>query len=106
MPGLLAREHRPGAAEAGHDLVGDQQHVVARAQLARAREVVRVVHRHAGRALHQRLDDQRRDRRVVAREVRVERVRRALGDVARRFAGGAPRASGEGTRRVARRSGA
>ena len=37
-------------------------------------------------ALHQRLDDQRGDRRVVRREVRVERLRGALGDVARRFA--------------------
>ena len=36
MPRLLAREHRSGAAEAGHDLVGDQEHVVARAELARA----------------------------------------------------------------------
>ena len=36
MPGLLAREHRAGAAEPRHDLVGDQVHLVARRR-ARAR---------------------------------------------------------------------
>ena len=69
MRRLLAREHRAGAAEAGHDLVGDQLHAVRVHDLARAREIARVVHRHAARALHQRLDDQRRGRRVMLREI-------------------------------------
>ena len=100
-PGLLAGEERAGATEAGHDLVGDQVHAVARAQFAGANEVVRVVHRHAGRALHQRLDDQRGRRRVVPGEVRLERARRPLGDVARRLTvAGEPRI-GRGHGRVA-----
>ena len=96
---LLAGEQRSRAPEPGHDLVGDQVHLVARAELAGAHEVVRVVHRHARGALHQRLDDQRGGRRVVLREVRFERPRRALG--ARRAAdspGRAGRASGRGHR--------
>jgi hypothetical protein len=83
---LLAREHRPGAAEAGHDLVGDQVDVVARAELARALEVRRVVHDHARRALHERLDDQRRDALVVRREVGRERVAGLARDVRGRAA--------------------
>jgi hypothetical protein len=35
-PGLPAGEERAGATEAGHDLVGDQVHAVARAQFAGA----------------------------------------------------------------------
>ena len=106
-PGRFAGEHRSGAAEARHDLVGDQEHVVARAKLARQREVVRVVHRHPRRALHQRLDDERGDRRVMAGEVRLERGRganrrrRAPIRLAR-----APRASGDGTVMLRLRSGA
>ena len=84
--GLLPGEQGAGPAEAGHDLVGDQQHLVARADLAGARQVVRVVHRHAGRALHARLDDQRSGRRVMEGEMRVERTCRPLRDVARRLA--------------------
>ena len=59
---LLAGEHRPGAPEPGHDLVGDEEHVVAVAELARAPQEERVVHAHAARALHHRLEDHGRDR--------------------------------------------
>ena len=55
--GLLAREHRAGAAEADGDFVGDQVHAVPVAGLAQQLEIHRVVHAHAARALHQRLDD-------------------------------------------------
>ncbi len=87
-PGLLAREQRPRAAETGHDLVGDQEDVVARAQLARTAQVMRIVHCHADRPLHERLDDQRGRRRMMLREMRFQRTGRALGDIARGFAGG------------------
>ena len=72
---LLPREQRAGAAEARHDLVGDQVDAMPRGDRARLREVGRVVHRHAGRALDQRFDDQRGRRRMVAGEVGVERGR-------------------------------
>ena len=58
---LLAGEHRPGAAEAGRDLVADQQHAVAVAELAHRAQVARRVDDHPGGALHQRLDDHRGD---------------------------------------------
>ena len=44
-------------------------------------------HAHAAGALHQRLDDQRRGRRVVDGEVALERVAGAAGDVGGRLAG-------------------
>src|ERR1700733_7404058 len=56
---LLAGEQRTGAPEAHRDLVRDQVHLVAVAGRAQQRQVHRVVHAHAGRALHQRLDDHR-----------------------------------------------
>ena len=40
-PRLLPREHRAGAAEPGHDLVGDEMDAVARGDLAREGEVAR-----------------------------------------------------------------
>ena len=59
---VLAREHRPGAAEAGRDLVEDQVDVVAAGTARRRlREEARRVHEHAGGALDQRLDDERGD---------------------------------------------
>ena len=56
---LLAREHRPGAAEAGRDLVADEEHVVLGAELARGAQEAGRLQQHAGGALHQRLDDER-----------------------------------------------
>ena len=61
QPGLLRREQRAGAAEAGRDLVADQQHVVLGARGAEAREPVAIGELHAGRALHERLDDHGRE---------------------------------------------
>ena len=78
---LLAGEHRAGAAESDHDFIGDQMHIVAVANLARAAQVERIVHGHAPRALHQRLDDERGGARVMLCEMRFQRVggaRRAL----------------------------
>jgi hypothetical protein len=56
---VLAGEHAPGAPEAGGHLVGDQQHVVAVAQLAHRAQVALGVHDHASRPLHERLHDHR-----------------------------------------------
>ena len=84
--GLLVGEERAGAPEAGHDLVGDEVHLVAVAQRARAAQVLGVVHRHAGRALHQRLDDQRRGFAVVPLEMPLQVLRAAHGVVARGLA--------------------
>ena len=65
---LLAREHRPGAAEADRDLVADEQHAELVAQLAQRAQVAVRVHDHPRRALHQRLDDDRRDALAVRLE--------------------------------------
>ena len=60
-PLLLAGEHRPGAPEAGRDLVADQEHVVAVAKLAHPAQVPGRLDPDPGGALHERLDDHRRD---------------------------------------------
>ena len=56
-PGVVGGEQLAGAAEAGGDLVEDQQHVVAVADVAQVGQVPRVVEPHAARALHHGLDD-------------------------------------------------
>ncbi len=58
-------EQRAGASETGGDLVADQQHVVGAARGAEAREPFVVGELHARRALHRRLDDHRRELRLV-----------------------------------------
>ncbi len=58
-PGVLRGEQPAGAAEAGGDLVEDQQHVVLVARLAQHPQVAGGVEAHAARALHHRLDDHR-----------------------------------------------
>ena len=60
-PLLLAGEHRPGAAETGRDLVADQKHAVAVAELAHRAQVARRLDADPGGALDQRLDDHRGD---------------------------------------------
>ncbi len=55
--GLLASEEGAGAAAADGDFVEDQMDPMAVAQFAHQLQVQRIVHRHAGGALHQRLDD-------------------------------------------------
>ncbi len=82
---LLVREKRAGAAKAGHDLIGDEMHVVAVANLARPAQVLGVVHRHAGCTLHQGLDDQRGGFPAVALEVAFQPGGAAHGVIARRF---------------------
>ena len=57
--GVVGGEQLAGPAEAGGDLVEDQQHVVGQAQLAQHVQVARVVEAHAAGALHHRLDDHR-----------------------------------------------
>ena len=54
---MLGGEQLPGAAEAGGDLVEDQQDVVAVADRAQVDEIPRVVEPHAARALHDGFDD-------------------------------------------------
>ena len=54
---VLEGEHRAGAAEAGKDLVEDQQQLVAVGGGAQRAQHFRVVKAHAAGALHQRLDD-------------------------------------------------
>ena len=61
--GRLAGEQVAGAAEAGEDLVEDQQQVVAIGRRAQAPQHRRLVEQHAAGALHQRLDDDAGDRR-------------------------------------------
>ena len=61
MPACSQANMVPVRPKPDGDLIGDQVHAVAVAGLAQQLEVDRVVHAHAGRALHQRLDDHRRD---------------------------------------------
>ena len=56
--GLLVGEHGARAAKAHGDFVYHQVHLVAAAQRTCQAQVFGVVHRHAGRALHQGLDDE------------------------------------------------
>jgi hypothetical protein len=58
-PGVVRGEQFPGAAEAGRDLVEDQQHPVTPADLAQITQITRVVKAHAAGALHHRFDDHR-----------------------------------------------
>ena len=58
---LFAREESAGAPAADRDFIGDQVHAEFVAQRAELRQVRRIVHRHAGRALHERFDDHRRE---------------------------------------------
>ena len=68
---LLAGEHRAGAAEAGRDLVADQQHAVRVAELAHGAQVAGRVDEHPGGALDERLDDHRGDLLLVRGEDRA-----------------------------------
>ena len=58
---LLAGEHRARAAEAGRDLVADQEHAVLVAEAPHLAQVAARVQTDAGGALDERLDDHRRD---------------------------------------------
>src|SRR5262249_55433710 len=60
-PGVLDRQRRAGAADAGGDLVADEQRTVPRGQPPGGPQEVRVVREHPGRGLHHRLDDDRAD---------------------------------------------
>ena len=56
-PACLEGEQRAGAAEAGKDLVEDQQQLIAIGSGAQRAQHLRIVKPHSARALHQRLDD-------------------------------------------------
>ena len=71
-PAPLAREHRPGAAEAGEDLVEDEQHLVTVGEAPQPAQRVGIVEPHAAGALHQRLDDDPRDLVAMARDEPLE----------------------------------
>ena len=58
-PRVVGGEQLAGAAEAGGDLVEDQQHAVPVADLAQVGQVARIVEPHAARALHHGFDDHR-----------------------------------------------
>ncbi|MCY4188842.1 MAG: hypothetical protein OXD30_10200, partial [Bryobacterales bacterium] len=58
---VLAGEHLPGAPEAGHHLVRDQQQTVPVAQRSQQAQHGRLPDQHASRCLQHRLDDHRRD---------------------------------------------
>jgi hypothetical protein len=58
---VLAREQRSAPPEPGGDLVGDEQHVVFVADLSDAGQELRRVEVHPAGALHDRLEDDRRD---------------------------------------------
>ena len=66
--GVLRREQPPAPAEAGGDLVEDQQHVVALAQCLDVGEVFRRVEPHPPGALDDGLQDHGGDVGVVLRE--------------------------------------
>jgi hypothetical protein len=93
---LFVREEAARAAAADGDLVGDEVHAVVVAQAAGAAQVFGVVHGHAGGALHQRLDDERRDFGVVLGEGGFQRDGGRHGDVPCRlsFPGQAPVGAG------------
>ena len=78
--GLLEREHRAGAAEAGEDLVEDQQKLVTVCQRAQSLEHARIVKAHAAGALHQRLDDDGGDLLGSLGQHRLERRRARVVD--------------------------
>ena len=59
--GVIGGEQLTGSAESGGDLVEDQQHVVASADLPQIGQVARVVEAHPAGALDHRLDDDGRE---------------------------------------------
>ena len=92
---LLASEQASRATETDSNFVRYQVHPIAVAQLARARQIRRVIHRHARRALHQRLDDESCDGIRMVGQMGFQRVgaalRKGLGGFARL---GQPRVGG------------
>ena len=77
---LLAGEQRAGAAEAGGHFVGDQQHAGLAARPTERRDVLRWRKAHAGRALHERFDDDCGQRVGVGRAPsRIAAIERAGG---------------------------
>lgn len=76
-PGVVGGEQRAGAAEAGGDLIEDQQHLVTAADVPQVVQIARVVKTHTARTLHDRLHDHRGQLAGVLRQLRLER--RAVG---------------------------
>ena len=69
---MLGGEQRAGAAEAGGDLVEDQQHFVAAADVPQIGQVTRVMKPHTARALHDGLHDHRGEFVGVLGQLRLE----------------------------------
>ena len=72
-PSVLGGEQLPCAAEAGGDLVEDQQDVVAVADRTEIDQIPRVVEPHATRALHHGFDDHGRQLVGVLGQLLLER---------------------------------
>jgi hypothetical protein len=81
--GLFVGEEGAGAAAADGDFVADQVDFEAVAELAGEAQVFRVVHRHAGGALHQWFDDQGRDGFAMTFQVAFQCGGSATGDIGR-----------------------
>ena len=82
----LAREQRARAAEAGGDLIENQQRAVLAARRGRPREKSLGQRQHARRRLHARLENDRAHAPVRARERLLELVGAVDGTVRRRLA--------------------
>ena len=81
--GLLVGKEGAAAAKSDHDFIGDEVHLEACAQGARQTQIFGVMHGHAGRTLHQRLDDQRGGFMVMLFKMGFERARATPRKVAR-----------------------
>src|SRR6266850_5299969 len=58
---MLACKHAACTAQTCEDLIGNEQHLVGRAQLVKSLEFAGRVHNHAARTLDERLNDHGRD---------------------------------------------
>ena len=72
--GMFAGKKFAGAAKAGGDFIKNQQHAVFIAQSAHAAQIFGVIHTHAARALHNRLQNHGGDLAVVLPQGRVNRL--------------------------------
>jgi hypothetical protein len=83
---LFAGEESPGASATDGDFIGDEMHAILIAQRTQTRDIRRIVHGHAGRALHERLDDERGDSRAAGVEQGAYGIERVARDIGRFFA--------------------
>src|SRR5579884_1332064 len=62
---MLARKHAPGSAEPNGDFIRDEEDIIFPAEMMQSVQVLGWMVQHAGGALHERLDDQRRNSRAL-----------------------------------------